>query len=160
MGVDPGLASTGVAVVGGTPSRPRALEWGTITTKPATPHADRLAQLAAGVAAVLSRHDVDGAAIEGWFVHPMSRSAMAMAEARGAILATLAGAGVPVVEYSPNAIKQAVTGSGRADKEQVRVMVSRLTGAEVRGSHAADALAAALCHLVGSPVREAIRRAE
>ena len=109
---------------------------------------------------LLERHEPSGAAIESWFVHPMSRSAMAMAEARGAILATLATAGLVVEEYSPNAVKQAVTGNGRADKRQVRVMVERLTGARIAGSHAADATAVALCHLVGSPVRQAIRRAQ
>ena len=115
--------------------------------------------LADGVREVTERHEITAAAIESWFVHPMSRSAMAMAEARGAILAALAGAGIPVTDYSPNAIKQAVTGSGRADKDQVRTMVARLTGASIESSHAADAMAAALCHLVGAPMREAIRRA-
>lgn len=135
------------------------MEWGTLRTSPRTPHAERLAALAAGVAEVTRRHELTGAAIESWFVHPVSRSAMGMAEARGAILAALAGAGIPVTEYAPNAIKQAVTGSGRADKDQVRTMVGRLTGAKVDGSHAADALAAALCHLASAPVRDAIRRA-
>ena len=135
-------------------------EWGTLTTRPATAHARRLAELAEGVQEVLERHTPEAAAIESWFVHPMSRSAMAMAEARGAILATLARAGLAVEEYSPNAVKQAVTGNGRADKTQVRVMVERLTGAKIGGSHAADATAVALCHLVGDPMRQAIRRAQ
>ena len=106
------------------------------------------------------RHPIEAAALEAWFVHPVSRSAMAMAEARGAILAALAGAGVAVTEYAPNTIKQAVTGVGSADKRQVRAMVGRLAGAEPGGDHAADALAAAICHMSSAPLRRAIRRAE
>jgi crossover junction endodeoxyribonuclease RuvC len=100
------------------------------------------------------------AAIEAWLVHPVSRSAMAMSEARGAILVALAGAGVPVSEYAPNTIKQAVTGSGSAGKAQVRAMVSRLAGCRPASDHAADAIAAALCHLSAAPLRSAIRAAE
>ena len=84
---------------------------------------------------------------------------MAMAETRGAILVALAGAGVDVVEYSPNTIKQAVTGSGSADKGQMRAMVGRLTGARPETDHAADGLAAAICHMSSAPLRGAIRRA-
>lgn len=139
--------------------RLRAVELGTLRTAPGTPHAERLWALAEGVAAVLERHTLSAAAVESWFVHPVSRAAMAMAEARGAILAQIARAGVPVTEYSPNAIKSAVTGHGRADKRQVRIMVTRLASADPGSDHAADALAAAICHATGSPLREAIRRA-
>jgi len=139
--------------------RLRATELGTLRTSPRTPHAQRLCDLADGVAEVLERHRLAAAAVESWFVHPVSRAAMAMAEARGAILAQIARSGVPVTEYSPNAIKSAVTGHGRADKRQVRLMVGRLADAEPGSDHAADALAAAICHASGSPLREAIRRA-
>jgi crossover junction endodeoxyribonuclease RuvC len=84
---------------------------------------------------------------------------MGMAEARGAILVALAGAGIEVTEYAPNTIKQAVTGQGGAGKAQVRAMVRRLAPAEPRGDHEADALAAAICHLSSAPLRGAIRRA-
>lgn len=84
---------------------------------------------------------------------------MGVAEARGAILAALARNDLPVVEYTPSAIKQAVTGDGRADKDAVRLMVDRLCGAKVKSSHAADALAVAICHLGTAPLARAIRRA-
>jgi crossover junction endodeoxyribonuclease RuvC len=109
------------------------------------------------VAAALARHDVRAAAIEAWFVHPVSRAAMGMAEARGAILVALATGGVPVTEYTPNTIKQAVTGHGGAGKAQVRAMVLRLAGTDGGSDHAADALAAAICHASAAPLREAIR---
>jgi crossover junction endodeoxyribonuclease RuvC len=159
IGVDPGLASTGYALLAGPPMRPRAVALGTLRTSPRQPHPERLRDLHDGIAALVGEHGVEAAAIESWFIHPMSRSAMAMAEARGAIIVALARAGVEVVEYSPNTIKQSVTGSGSADKGQVRAMVCRLTGAQPESDHAADALAAAICHLSSSPLRGAIRRA-
>lgn len=159
IGVDPGLASTGYALLAGPPSRPRPVAVGTLRTSPRTPHPERLRALHDGIAALVGEHGVRAAAIESWFVHPMSRAAMAMAEARGAILVALAAAGVEVAEYSPNTIKQAVTGSGGAGKAQVRAMVGRLTGAAPETDHAADALAAAICHLSSQPLRGAIRRA-
>jgi crossover junction endodeoxyribonuclease RuvC len=157
IGVDPGLASTGYALLAGPPQRPRAVAVGTLKTSPRQAHPERLRVLHDGIAALVGEHGVEAAAIESWFIHPMSRSAMA--EARGAIIVALARAGVEVVEYSPNTIKQSVTGSGSADKGQVRAMVRRLTGAEPETDHAADALAAAICHLSSSPLRGAIRRA-
>jgi crossover junction endodeoxyribonuclease RuvC len=134
-----------------------ALATGTLRTLPATPHPERLAVLYEGVAALLDAHPVREAAIESWFVHPVSRSAMAMAEARGAILAALARGGVAVGEYAPNEVKQAVTGHGGADKAQVRAMVGRLAACAPQSDHAADALAAAICHLHSRPLARAIR---
>ncbi|MGD9571039.1 MAG: crossover junction endodeoxyribonuclease RuvC [Thermoleophilia bacterium] len=159
IGVDPGLASTGYAVLAGPPSRPRPVAVGTVRTSPRTPHPERLRTLHDSIAQLVGAHAVEAAAIESWFIHPMSRAAMAMAEARGAIIVALAIAGVEVVEYSPNTIKQSVTGSGRADKAQVRAMVARLTGAAPETDHAADALAAAICHMSSAPLRGAIRGA-
>ena len=159
IGIDPGLASTGYAVVAGPPARPRVLAIGTVRTSPRRPHPERLCAIHDEIAALVEAHAVGAAAIESWFVHPISRSAMAMAETRGAIIVALARAGVEVVEYSPNTIKQSVTGSGSADKGQVRTMVGRITGARPETDHAADALAAAVCHMSSAPLRGAIRRA-
>ena len=159
IGVDPGLASTGYAVIAGAAGRPRVLALGTIRTSPRTPHPERLRAIHDGVAGLAAAHGVSAAAVESWFVHPVSRAAMGMAEARGAILVALAGASIEVTEYAPNTIKQAVTGQGGAGKAQVRAMVCRLAAAEPRGDHEADALAAAICHLSSAPLRGAIRRA-
>lgn len=158
LGVDPGLASTGYAVVSGAPGRVRVVAWGVIRTEPATPHAQRLRQIHDSLAEVLSQHRVEGAAIESWYIHRHSTAAMAMAEARGVAQLVLALADVPVQEYSPNTIKQAVTGSGRADKEQVRAMVEVLTGVRAASDHAADAMAAAICHVSVSRFDGAVRR--
>ena len=159
LGIDPGLASTGYAVLAGSASRVRVLAVGTVRTSPRTPHPERLRAIHDAIAALFGAHVIGGAALESWFVHPVSRSAMAMAEARGAIMVALAGEGVEVVEYAPNTIKQAVTGHGGAGKAQVRAMVERLSGTSPESDHAADAMAAAICHLSSAPLRGAIRRA-
>jgi crossover junction endodeoxyribonuclease RuvC len=132
---------------------------GTVRTSPRTPHPERLRTIHDAIAGLLARHEVESAALEAWFVHPVSKAAMAMAEARGAILVALAGAGVEVVEYTPNTIKQAATGVGSAGKDQVRAMVARLATVEPATDHAADALAAAICHLSSAALRGAVRKA-
>jgi crossover junction endodeoxyribonuclease RuvC len=159
LGIDPGLASTGFGVIERHAGRLRAVEWGVIRTRPATPHAQRLVEIHQTVAGLLVRYPIDAAAIESWFIHPVSKAAMGMAESRGAVLVAIASAGVEVVEYSPNTIKQSVTGNGSAGKQQVRAMVERLTGVDPGTDHASDAIAAALCHLSSSPLADAIRRA-
>ena len=160
LGIDPGLASTGWAVVERAGSTLRVLDSGTLKTSPRTPHAERLHALFAGVCEVIAGHDVTGAAVESWFIHPVSKAAMGMAEARGAVLVAIANAGVTVAEYPPTEIKLAVTGNGRADKEQVRAMVARLTRHDAPTDHAADAIAAAVCFLHREPLRAAIRKAQ
>ncbi|HMM49556.1 MAG TPA: crossover junction endodeoxyribonuclease RuvC [Miltoncostaeaceae bacterium] len=159
LGIDPGLASTGYAVVEGGPSRLRVRTAGTLRTGPRTPHPARLRSIHDAVLALIGEHPIDSAAIEAWFVHPVSRSAMAMAEARGAIMVAIAGAEIEIAEYTPNTIKQAVTGQGAADKAQVRAMVTRLTGTDGDSDHAADAIAAAICHLSSAGMRRALRGA-
>jgi crossover junction endodeoxyribonuclease RuvC len=159
LGIDPGLASTGYAVVDRFDGRLRAVDFGVIRTDSRVDHPERLQFIYARVTQIIEAHEIDAAAIESWFVHPVSRAAMGMAESRGAVQVAIANAGIPIVEYSPNTIKQSVTGSGRADKDQVRAMVKRLTGVEAGSDHAGDAIAAALCHLASASLNDAIRRA-
>lgn len=160
LGIDPGLANTGWALVERTGSRLRVAASGTLRTSPRTPHPERLRSLFDGVAGLVAGRGVDAAAVESWFIHPVSKSAMGMAEARGAVIVAVARAGIEVVEYPPTEIKLAITGSGRAEKEQVRQMVLRLTGHTVQSDHAADAAAAAICFLHREPLRAAIRKAQ
>ena len=138
----------------------RVLDAGTLRTSPRTPHAERLHALFDGVGDVIADNAVAGAAVESWFIHPVSKAAMGMAEARGAILVAIAVAGITVAEYPPTEIKLAVTGSGRADKDQMRAMVARLTRHDALTDHAADAIAAAICFLHREPLRAAIRKAQ
>jgi len=159
LGIDPGLASTGYAVVDRVDGRLRVVDCGVIRTEPRVAHPARLQVIYARIAQIVDRYEIEAAALESWFVHPVSKAAMGMAESRGAIQVAIANAGIPVVEYSPNTIKQSVTGSGRADKDQVRAMVQRLTGVDAGSDHAGDAIAAAVCHLASASLSDAIRRA-
>jgi crossover junction endodeoxyribonuclease RuvC len=112
----------------------------------------RLARLHAGLAGVIEQHVPIEAAVEAPFHGVSARSALQLAHARGVVLAALGAAGVLVFEYSPATIKKAVTGNGRAEKQQVETMVLRLVrsaGSPVGRSDIADAIAAALCHLFG-----------
>jgi crossover junction endodeoxyribonuclease RuvC len=110
---------------------------------------------------VVERHAPSEASVEAPFQGVSARSALQLAHARGVVLASLGVSGLRVFEYTPATIKKAVTGSGRAEKEQVEAMVSRLVaGADASGrSDIADAIAAALCHLFGTGHADALRRA-
>jgi len=124
--------------------------------------AERLALLHAGIASVVQQHAPTEAAVEGPFHGVSARSALQLAHARGGVLAVLGISGLTVFEYSPATIKKAVTGNGRAEKEQVEAMVSRLVAGECPAgrSDIADAIAAAICHLFGTGHADALRRAK
>jgi crossover junction endodeoxyribonuclease RuvC len=151
LGIDPGLAATGWAVLGPGPDRPRVLGCGTIRTCAAEDPGARLVKIARGLRDAIAAHAPQVAAVEQALVARSAKSALALGQARGAALLTAAEGGLPVHEYLPMHVKQAVTGYGHADKGQVERMVARLvSGAEAPGSsHAADAVAIALCHLGG-----------
>jgi len=122
--------------------------------------ADRLARLHTGMSAVVEQHAPTEAAVEAPFHGVSARSALQLAHARGVVLAVLGISGLRVFEYSPATIKKAVTGNGRAEKEQVEGMVSRLVagGCPPGRSDIADAIAAALCHLFGTGHADALRK--
>ncbi len=110
-------------------------------------HAARLRDLLRDVEAVVERHRPDVAAVEQVFVAASPRAALVLGQARGVVLAALGAGSLPVHEYDPRRIKQALTGYGAASKEQIRHMVRRLLELEGLPAYdAADALAAAICH--------------
>ncbi len=120
---------------------------GCLKTRPADALAVRLAELDAALTALISEHRVAGVGVEEVFVNDNPRSTLKLAQARGVALAAAGRLGVTVGEYAPSLVKQAVSGSGRADKAQVRAMVERLLpGCKPAGPDAADALAVAICH--------------
>jgi crossover junction endodeoxyribonuclease RuvC len=112
---------------------------------------DRLAKLHEGIRSVVLEHAPSEAAVEAPFHGVSARSALQLAHARGVVLAALGASGLRVFEYTPATIKKAVTGNGRAEKQQVEAMVSKLVigGCAPGRSDIADAIAAALCHLFG-----------
>ncbi|GAC1337565.1 MAG: crossover junction endodeoxyribonuclease RuvC [Candidatus Dormibacteria bacterium] len=148
LGVDPGLARTGVAVVTGRPGALRLVEAVCVETQPGTPDAGRLLAVFEAIDALVRRHQPDVAAVEKLFFATNRRSAMRVSEARGVALCAIARNGVPVAEYTPLQVKEAVAGWGAARKQQVGRMTAALLGGEpIEGpDDVADACAIAVCH--------------
>lgn len=142
LGIDPGLASTGYALLGGDG---RVAACGTLKTAPG-PAGPRLLEIVTQLETLLE--GVGEAALEELFMGQNRTSFLGVAQARGAILARLAAAGIPVAEYKPSLVKSVVSGYGGADKRQMARMVSaQVTIAERADDHALDAIAIGLCHL-------------
>lgn len=146
LGIDPGLKNTGWGVIEQSGSRLRCLAYGCIATESGRPDAERLSAIHEGICAVIERFRPREAAIENVYFSANARTAFATGQARG--VAMLAAAGLAVGEYGPGEIKLAVVGNGDADKRQVQYMVRAILGLprDPEPDHAADALAAAICH--------------
>jgi crossover junction endodeoxyribonuclease RuvC len=148
LGLDPGSLHTGYGLVEKNGSSLKAVDAGRLSCPRDMPVPRRLAHLARCLGELLARSSPDLAVLETPFVGMNARSLIVLAEARGALLAILADRGIEIREYSPAEVKSAVTGNGRAGKDQVSRMVRLLLG--TRGddgwaSDATDALAVALC---------------
>ena len=158
LGVDPGTANTGYGVVLARGPRLAALDGGVIETAAHDALERRLARIHARVGDLIREHRPVALAVEDLFFGQNARTAFAVGQARGAILLSAGLAGVPCYAYTPQQVKQAVCGSGRAEKEQVQRMVGALLSlsSPPRPDHAADALAVAICHANGRGVREAV----
>jgi crossover junction endodeoxyribonuclease RuvC len=155
LGLDPGSRITGFALVEGVGPRERCIEAGVIQAATGDMPA-RLGSIHRGVVDAIERLRPDVMAIEQVFVARRADSALKLGQARGAAIVAAVGQGVPVVEYAARRVKQAVTGSGAATKDQMQRMVSMLLHLDVLPTpDAADALAIALCHLHAerSPLR-------
>jgi crossover junction endodeoxyribonuclease RuvC len=157
LGVDTSLRSTGVGVVEARGSRYTAIEYGTIPFPDRLPHSACLAGLYDGISALLRRTSAQAASIEGVFFSRNLKTTVILGETRGAVIAACAGAGIPVYEYPPRSVKQAVVGFGGAEKAQVRRMLMAQLGlTEEPQEDAGDALALAICHLQRSRGHQAL----
>jgi crossover junction endodeoxyribonuclease RuvC len=159
IGIDPGTATCGYGIVHQSGGRLTAVDHGLWRTRSDGRPELRLQAIYDRVADLIDRHDPDAVALEDSFVGADARIALSVGQARGAVLVAAAGAGVPCAEYPPARVKQAVCGYGRAEKEQVLRMVTvmlRLPEAPAT-SHAADALAVAICHALAPPLLEVVR---
>lgn len=147
LGLDPGSLHTGYGLVERHGSSMKAVEAGRLSCPKTLAVPARLARLSAGLGELVDRCRPDLAVLETPFHGMNARSLVVLAEARGALLAVLAGRGLEIREYTPAEVKSAVTGNGRADKEQVARMVRLLLSARGDGwaADATDALAVALC---------------
>jgi len=147
LGIDPGSAATGFGVVERAGSALAHRAHGTLRPRRGVPLAARLATILDGLSEVIEAHAPDVVVIERVFVAASARSALVLGQARGVAMASAAARGLPVVEYAPAQIKQAVVGTGDASKRQVQAMVrSLLALPALPPLDAADALAAAICH--------------
>jgi crossover junction endodeoxyribonuclease RuvC len=158
LGIDPGTANTGYGVVGRRAGRLVALDGGVVHTAPGTEPGLRLAAIHERILALIDEYAPEAVALEALYFGANVRSAIAVGQARGVILLAAAQRGVPCCDYTPQQVKGAVCGSGRAEKGQVQRMVQALLSlAELpRPDHAADALAIAICHANGAPLRAAL----
>jgi crossover junction endodeoxyribonuclease RuvC len=146
LGVDPGTAALGYGVVERRDGHLRAVDYGVLTTDPVLPLPERLAAVHAWVVELIELHRPAAMAVERLFFSRNAQTALGVGQARGVVLLAAAQEGVAVVEATPNEVKQAVAGFGRADKGAVTVMVQRILALEEppRPDDAADALAVAI----------------
>jgi crossover junction endodeoxyribonuclease RuvC len=161
LGIDPGLAHTGFGVVREDGGRLCALDGGIIETSGRAAGELRLAQIHREIGSILDRHEPGAVALEDLYFGQNVRSAFAVGQARGVIMAAAGTRGIACHSYTPQQVKSAVCGSGRAGKDQVGRMVAALLSlAEPADSdHAADALAVAICHVNRAPLAAALARA-
>lgn len=160
LGIDPGYAIVGYGVVEAAAGTYRPLEYGAVTTRAGDDFALRLKEIYEGMTELLQTHRPQAAAVEKLYFTNNKTTGIGVAEARGVILLALAQAGVPLFEYTPMQVKQAVTGYGKALKPQVQEMTRRLLRlSEIpKPDDTADALALAICHgqAAGSSLRREI----
>lgn len=158
LGIDPGTANTGYGVVERRGPRLVALDGGVITTRPEAPMQIRLSNIHRRVCELLDEHGVSVVSTEDIYFGRNAASAFAVGQARGVVMLAAGQRRLPCVSYTPQQVKHAVCGSGRAQKEQVGRMVQTLLCLEAppRPDHAADALAIAICHANGAPHAAAV----
>ena len=148
LGIDPGVAIVGFGLIESERGSVRMLQYGAVTTPAGLPLATRLVQIENDMTELIRQLKPDEIAIEELFFSKNITTGIAVAHGRGVILCTAERLGVPIYEYTPMQVKQAVVGYGLADKKQVMDMTKRLLKLKAvpRPDDAADALALALCH--------------
>ncbi|MCX6762878.1 MAG: crossover junction endodeoxyribonuclease RuvC [Candidatus Moranbacteria bacterium] len=149
LGIDPGTATTGWAVVEEIKKNPRLIACGCVNTSKFHSDANRLVEIGKDIALLIKKYKPDEAAIEDLFFFKNLKTAVTVAQARGVILYEIKKNGVPLFSYTPLQVKQALTGYGRADKKQIQEMVKNILKLRCipKPDDAADAVAIAICHL-------------
>ena len=148
LGIDPGYAIVGWGVVEYAGNRFAPIAYGAVCTDKDTPFEQRLIEIYDGIKDICTRYQPEALSIEKLYYQHNQTTVIGVAEARGVILLAAAQCGVPIYEYTPMQVKQAVVGYGLAEKKQVMDMVKRLLKLKAvpRPDDAADALAIAICH--------------
>ncbi len=158
MGIDPGVANTGFGVVRVAGGAMSAVDGGVIEAPADLEPAGRLARIHAGLSELIAWHEPAAVAIEELYFGKNVRSAIGVGQARGVAMLAAAERGIPCFDYTPQAVKMAVCGSGAAAKAQVQRMVGTLLHlpSPPASDHAADALAVAICHASHVPAAAAV----
>lgn len=155
LGIDPGSQVTGYGIVERNEGRLVYVAHGTLRSPRAAELGARLAAIYQGVFEVAAAHRPDQAVVEQVFVAASARSALVLGQARGAALAALGAAGLPIAELAAREVKKAVVGTGGASKAQVQAMVTRILSLDTKpATDAADALAAAICRAHAGPLAD------
>ena len=162
LGIDPGTATCGYGIVHGSDGRLRAVASGCWRTSARERLDARLLTIFEGVRDLVAEHEPDAVALEALYFGQNVATAFAVGQARGAILVAAGDRGIPCSDYTPQQVKSAVCGSGRAPKDQVQRMVQTLLRLPEppRPDHAADALAVAICHANHGPLARAVELRE
>ncbi|PIU77857.1 MAG: crossover junction endodeoxyribonuclease RuvC [Candidatus Moranbacteria bacterium CG_4_10_14_3_um_filter_44_15] len=149
LGIDPGTAITGWAVVEEKKGEPRLIACGCINTSKLKSDADRLVEIGEDIATLIKKHKPREVAVEDLFFFKNLKTAITVAQSRGVILYKIKKNKLPLFSYTPLQVKQALTGYGRADKRQIQIMVKNVLKLKntLKPDDAADATAIAICHI-------------
>lgn len=161
MGIDPGIANTGFGVVRVSGSRMTAIDGGTVEIPSDIAAEQRLRRIHDSICELIEWHEPQSVALESIYFGKNVRSAIGVGQARGVVMLAAAARDIPCHDYTPQAVKLAVCGSGAAAKDQVKHMVGVLLSlpAEPPSDHAADALAVAVCHAAHARSDQAVEAA-
>jgi crossover junction endodeoxyribonuclease RuvC len=160
IGIDPGTAITGWAVIENQRGQKKTIAFGHIETHLSKKNSLRLKEIADDLNKIIRRYRPSEAAVEKLFFFKNLKTVMAVSEARGVVLLTLEKAGITIFEYTPLEVKQALTGYGRAEKKQIQYMVKSILSLKSipKPDDVADAMAIALCHAEGRKMRKIINQ--
>ncbi len=149
LGIDPGIATTGYGLVEYSKGRERLVDYGVISTPSSREMSLRLVKINNDLTTIINEYNPEMAAIEQIFYNKNSKTVITVAQGRGVAMMTAANAGLPVSEYTPLQVKQAVVGYGNAEKKQVQLMIQKILSIPKmpKPDDAADALAVAICHI-------------
>lgn len=165
LGIDPGYALMGFGVIEQKGNRFQVIDYGSISTGPSASMPERLKYLYSSLMDIIAETNPDQAALEELFYNTNAKTVINVGQARGVAVLACVNSGLPVSEYTPLQIKQALVGYGRAEKKQVQQMVKSLLGLEKvpKPDDTADALAVAICHanssVGGSRYQQAVEKA-
>ena len=149
LGIDPGTATTGWAILDEKEGKITSVAYGYISTSPDHPESERLFEIVRDLESIIKKHRPDEAAVEKLFFFKNKKTIIQIGQSRGVLLLTLSKKNIRISEYTPLQVKQAITGYGKAEKKQIQLMVKNILKLKTipKPDDTADALAIAVCHI-------------